>query len=77
MINKRYEKLLEPYHMGSVKTRNRIIKTAAGTNYWHEDQLHMTMQCLAYHEAMARGGVGLLVVEGPGIDYPYGVRWRE
>jgi hypothetical protein len=54
MINKRYEKLLEPYHIGSVKTRNRIIKTAAGTNYWHEDQLHMTMQCLAYHEALAK-----------------------
>ena len=24
-----------------------------------------------------RGGVGLLIVESPTIDYPRGVRWKE
>ena len=34
MPKNRFEKLLEPYHIGSVKTRNRIIKSAAGLQYW-------------------------------------------
>ncbi len=73
----RFEKLLEPYHIGSVKTRNRIIKTGASTLYWHEDELHMNRTMLAYYEAIARGGVGLLIVESPTIDYPSSSRWRQ
>jgi 2,4-dienoyl-CoA reductase (NADPH2) len=74
---KRFEKLLEPYHIGPVKTRNRIIKTGASTMYWHEDELHMNEKTKAFYEAMAKGGVGLLIVEAPTIDYPLGVRWRN
>lgn len=74
--NKKFEKLLEPYHIGSVKTRNRIIKTGAGMFMWHEDDLHMNEPIKAFYEAMARGGVGLLIVESPTIDYPLGTRWR-
>ncbi len=44
---------------------------------WHEDELHMNATVNAFYEAMARGGVGLLIVESPTIDYPLGARWRE
>ena len=44
---------------------------------WHEDELHMNATVKAFYEAMARGGVGLLIVESPTIDYPLGARWRE
>ncbi|MFA5308939.1 MAG: FAD-dependent oxidoreductase [Dehalococcoidales bacterium] len=74
-LNK-YEKLMEPYHIGTVKTRNRIIKTGASTWSWHEDELHMNETTKSYYEALARGGVGLLIVESPTIDYPAGARWR-
>ena len=74
---KRFEKLLEPYHIGLVKTRNRIIKTGATTMYWHQDELHMNETTKAFYEAIAKGGVGLLIVESPTIDYPLGTRWRE
>jgi 2,4-dienoyl-CoA reductase (NADPH2) len=74
---RRYEKLLEPGHIGSVKTRNRIIKTGAGMLMWHEDDVHMREEVKAFYEGMARGGVGLLVVESPTIDYPLGARWRQ
>jgi len=78
MIGKaRFEKLLEPGKIGSVKTRNRIIKTGAGMFMWHEDDLHMNEAIKAFYEALARGGVGLLIVESPTIDYPLGVRWRQ
>jgi 2,4-dienoyl-CoA reductase (NADPH2) len=73
---KRFEKLLEPGYIGPVKTRNRIIKTGAGMFMWHEDDLHMNEAIKAFYEAIARGGVGLLIVESPTIDYPLGARWR-
>jgi 2,4-dienoyl-CoA reductase (NADPH2) len=75
--NKRFEKLLEPYHIGSVKTRNRIIKTASGMFLWHEDELAMNEKIKAYYGSIARGGVGLLIVESATIDWPQGRRWRE
>ena len=75
--NKRFEKLLEPGRIGSVKTRNRIVKTGAGMFMWHEDDLHMNEAIKAFYEGIARGGVGLLIVESPTIDYPAGARWRQ
>ena len=75
--NQRYAKLLEPSQIGSVKTRNRIYKTAAGMMCFHDDELHMNPITLGFYEAVARGGVGLLCVEAPTIDYPVGARWRE
>lgn len=74
---KRFKKLLEPHHIGKVKTRNRIIKTGATTLYWHQDELHMNKTILAYYEAIAKGGVGLLIVESPTIDYPSSSRWSQ
>jgi 2,4-dienoyl-CoA reductase (NADPH2) len=75
--NAKYEKLLEPGRIGSVRTRNRIVKSGAGMLMWHEDDLHMRPEVLAFYEGIARGGVGLLIVESPTIDYPRGVRWKE
>jgi 2,4-dienoyl-CoA reductase (NADPH2) len=75
--NSRYRKLLEPGNIGAVKTRNRIIKTGAGMFMWHEDETSMNPSVLAFYEGIARGGVGLLIVESPTIDYPVGARWRQ
>ncbi|OGN96331.1 MAG: hypothetical protein A2Y89_02995 [Chloroflexi bacterium RBG_13_51_18] len=72
----KFEKLLQPGYIGKVKTRNRMVKTGAGTFMWHEDETHMNKAILAYYESLARGGVGLLIVESPTIDYPAGARWR-
>jgi 2,4-dienoyl-CoA reductase (NADPH2) len=72
-----FEKLLEPGYIGPVRIRNRIIKTGAGTFMWREDETRMNKAILAFYESLARGGVGLLIVESPAIDYPAGVRWRE
>jgi 2,4-dienoyl-CoA reductase (NADPH2) len=75
--HKKFEKLLEPYHIGPVKTRNRMIKTGAAMLLWHEDELRMNERVKAFYEAIARGGIGLLIVESPIIDYPLGARWRR
>lgn len=76
-MNNKYEHLLEPGKIGSVKTRNRMVKSGAGMLMWHQDDLHMRPEVLAFYEGIARGGVGLLIVESPTIDYPRGVRWKE
>jgi 2,4-dienoyl-CoA reductase (NADPH2) len=75
--NNPFSRLAEPYYIGSVKTKNRIIKSGAGMLLWHEDELRMNDKIKAFYEAIARGGVGLLIVESPTIDYPCGARWRQ
>jgi len=75
--NTNYEKLLQPHHIGSVLARNRIVKTGASMCYWHSDHVHMTEKAKAYYGALAKGGVGLLIVESPIVDYPLGTRWHE
>ena len=74
MIGKpRFDKLLEPYHIGKVKTRNRIVKTAAGTRYTRNEELHLNDTAKGFYEGMAKGGAGLLMVESPAIDFPLGL----
>jgi 2,4-dienoyl-CoA reductase (NADPH2) len=74
--SKKFAKLLEPGKIGSVTTRNRIIKTGAGTFMWNDEETHMNENIKAYYESLARGGVGLLIVESPIIDFPVGARWH-
>ena len=75
--NKHFEKLLEPGYIGPVRTRNRIIKSAASMFMSHQDDLHLREEVRAYHERLAKGGVGLIMVEAATIDYPTGARFRN
>ena len=59
--------------IGPVKTRNRIIKTANGTSYVDPDQT-CGDRMIAYYERLARGGVGFLIVESCGVEYPLGIQ---
>ncbi len=68
---KTFSKLLEPSSIGKIKTRNRIIKTAAGTSFWSPGERRITGMALAYYEAVARGGAGLIMVESPIVEYPF------
>ena len=73
----KFSKLLEPYHIGPVRTRNRIIKPGAAMLYSSEDDLRINERVKNFYEALARGGAGLIIVESPVIDYPLGARWRR
>ncbi len=71
--NKRFSRLLEQSHIGSVKTKNRIIKTTSSMGYqFDEVDGHITEKFLYFIEAIAKGGVGLMIVEGGTLDYPQG-----
>jgi len=67
----RFEKLMEPGYIGRVRTKNRIIKTAAGTGLIEKDgTVGETMK--GFYETMAKGGVGLLIFEYCSVEYPRG-----
>jgi 2,4-dienoyl-CoA reductase (NADPH2) len=72
-MTQRFERLMEPGMIGPVKTRNRIIKTANGTSYVDPDQT-CGDRMVAYYERLARGGVGFLIVESCGTEYPLGIQ---
>jgi 2,4-dienoyl-CoA reductase (NADPH2) len=74
----KFKKLLEPGMIGNVKTRNRMVKTGASMLYWQgHESTSMNDYTLGYYNALAKGGIGLLIVESPVIDYPWGGRWFE
>jgi len=74
----RFPLLLEPGYIGRVKTKNRMIKTAAGTFFPSGDKDEpMNEKVKWFYESIARGGVGLLIIESPVIDYPIGARRKN
>lgn len=67
-----FKKLMEPGQIGKIRTKNRIIKTAAGTGLIDKDGV-VTQRMIDFYEAMARGGVGLLIFEYCSVEYPRGI----
>jgi 2,4-dienoyl-CoA reductase (NADPH2) len=73
---KDFKLLLEPGYIGKIKTRNRIIKTGAGTSFIEKTgYVGETMK--GFYGALAKGGVGLLTIESTGVDYPLGIHHGE
>ncbi len=56
------EKLFEPFCIGPLKVRNRIVMPPMVVGYANS-RGEVTEQLLSYYEARARGGVGLIIVE--------------
>ncbi len=70
----KFEKLFEPGCIGKVKTRNRLIKSGAQIGLCNDREPYVNEATKSYYEGIAKGGVGLLIVESPTIDYPLGGR---
>ncbi len=68
MSDQRFAKLLEPSHIGPVATRNRIIKPAAGLQYWIAGGVPVAEKAKWLFDAYARGGVGLIIIESPRLE---------
>jgi 2,4-dienoyl-CoA reductase-like NADH-dependent reductase (Old Yellow Enzyme family)/thioredoxin reductase len=63
MIASRFKKIFEPTNIGTMQLKNRIVMPPMGTNY-AEAGGAVSQRMLDYYEARARGGVGLIIVEG-------------
>jgi len=73
-MTQQFERLMQPGQIGPVKTRNRIIKTANGTSFMDFDTQGPGDRMVAYYERLAKGGVGYLIVESCGVQYPEGIQ---
>jgi len=63
MIEARFKKVFEPTNIGHMQLKNRIVMPPMGTNYAEKGGA-VGQRTLDYYEARARGGVGLIIVEG-------------
>ena len=68
-MKSKFEKLFEPGQIGSLKLKNRLIMAAVNTDVGTMDGF-VTDATLAFYEARAKGGVGLIVVEVGSIEHP-------
>jgi 2,4-dienoyl-CoA reductase-like NADH-dependent reductase (Old Yellow Enzyme family)/thioredoxin reductase len=75
MITTRFNKILEPTHIGQMKVKNRIVMAPMGTNY-AEAGGAVSQRMLDYYEARARGGVGLIIVEGSAPSLQCNISFR-
>jgi 2,4-dienoyl-CoA reductase (NADPH2) len=66
----KYEKLFSPYHIGKVQLKNRFVKSAAQTYFFESGERRVGDIALAFYEAVAKGGVGLIIVETPAMEWP-------
>lgn len=66
-----YSHLLSHGQLGGMELRNRIVLAAMGSNFAAEDG-HCTERLIAYYEARAKGGAGLLVLETSAACWPNG-----
>ena len=71
--NTKFEKLMEPGSIGRLRTRNRIIKTAAGTGYAENGLPSERMN--GFYGSLAKGGVGLIIVENCAVEWPRGTHF--
>ena len=67
MIASRFKKVFEPTRIGQMRLKNRIVMAPTGTNYAERGGV-ISQRTLDYYEARARGGVGLIIVEGSAPD---------
>lgn len=56
--------VLTPTSIGTIELRNRVVRTAYGTNLGRGE---LNEDLIAHHEARARGGVALSVLEATGV----------
>jgi 2,4-dienoyl-CoA reductase-like NADH-dependent reductase (Old Yellow Enzyme family) len=67
----RYPHLLSPGRIGSLELRNRILVTAMGVSLSEPDGT-VGERLIAYHEAQAKGGAGLIISGVAGVAWPTG-----
>ena len=70
---KRFKRLMEPGYIGSVRTRNRILKTGAHAGFHKYIDGFFPQGALDYYESIARGGAGIVTIGAADINPPIGL----
>jgi 2,4-dienoyl-CoA reductase (NADPH2) len=73
MFRKRaFRKLMEPGHIGSVHTKNRILKTGSTLGFYPWEDGHIQQKVIDSYEALAKGGAGMVTVGAAPLGVPPG-----
>jgi len=73
MFSKRmFRKLMEPGQIGSVRTKNRILKTGSTLGFYPWEDGHIQQKVIDSYEALAKGGAGLVTVGAAPLGVPPG-----
>ncbi|MFC1982817.1 FAD-dependent oxidoreductase [Chloroflexota bacterium] len=72
----KFRRLLTPLQINQVQLRNRIIKPAQRLGFV-DKEAYIIQQDLDFYEALARGGVGLIIVDHAFVDFPMGAKIRQ
>ena len=62
-----FEHLFSPHTIGMTTIKNRIVSTGHDTVMAHNG--HVTDRLIAYHEARAKGGAGLIIAQVAGVHH--------
>lgn len=68
----KFEKLLEPFEIRGVKLRNRMVRSPCALGL-SDIEGFVSQADKSYFEAVARGGVGLLIAGASYVDVPLGI----
>jgi 2,4-dienoyl-CoA reductase (NADPH2) len=71
-----FRKLLEPLQLKQARLRNRVIKPGQRLGFV-DPEGHITRQDVNFYENLARGGVGLIIVDHAYVDFPMGAKIRQ
>ncbi|MGQ9530986.1 MAG: oxidoreductase, partial [Candidatus Bathycorpusculaceae bacterium] len=67
----KFPKLFEPGFLGDLKVKNRIVMAPISTNLANVGG-EVTQQLIDHYSRIARGGVGLIIIENACVHFPHG-----
>jgi 2,4-dienoyl-CoA reductase-like NADH-dependent reductase (Old Yellow Enzyme family) len=68
----KFNRLFQPGRIGTIETKNRLVMSSMLTCYAHVTG-EPSQQMIDHYAERAKGGVGLIIVEGAAFTYPLGV----
>ncbi len=68
----KYPKLFEPGYIGSVKTRNRMLRMGASPGFAAYEDGYVQQYYFDFYEAIAKGGIGLITIGAAPLGAPPG-----
>ncbi|MDP2743735.1 MAG: NADH:flavin oxidoreductase, partial [Dehalococcoidia bacterium] len=72
MSSMKFEKLFQPFDLGGMRLKNRMVMPAMSIGMATDDG-YVTERLLDYFEERARGGVGLIIVGYAVVEFPRGL----
>jgi 2,4-dienoyl-CoA reductase (NADPH2) len=70
--SERFRKLMEPSYIGTVRTRNRLLKTGSSPGFYPWEDGYIQQEAIDIYEAWAKGGAGIVTVGAAPLGVPPG-----